>query len=136
MLGVAIVSLLVAIELLGSRAWPIALLVAWAAVCFQFPLLILARRRAKQLKGEATTDERLKMIRRNASDWSGTIFIVICWCACMIAFFVYRRQGKEIIAIRVDWLGWFVIVSASLLSLLTTIIIRILRGREPKDGQN
>ena len=44
------------------------------------------------------------------------------------------EQGKEVITIRVEWLGWFIAASAFLVSMSTTIIIRVLRGREPKDG--
>ena len=135
LLGVAVISFLTVIMLAGPglRIWPVALLVAWAVLCIQLPLLMLLRRRAKHLRGEATTDERLKMIRRNASDWPATIFIAICWTACLILFLIYKHQGKEVITIRVEWLSWFLIVSVSLLSLFTTIIIRVLYGREPKD---
>ena len=133
-LGVAIVSFLVVIELLGSRAWPVALLVSWATVCLQLPLLLLLRKRAKRLSGEATTDEREKMIRCTASDWSATIFITICWTACLILLLICKHQGKEVIAIRVEWLGWFIAVSGLVVTTSTTIIICILRGRGTKNG--
>ena len=135
-LGVAVVSFLVAIELLGSRLWPVALLVSWTAVCLQLPLLLLLRKRAKHLRGEATTDERIKMIRRNASEWAGTIFVVICWSACLILLVICKKQGKEVITIRVEWLGWFMVASSFVVSMSTTIIICALRGREPKDVQD
>ena len=135
-LGVAVVSFLVAIELLGSRLWPVALLVSWTAVCLQLPLLLLLRKRAKHLRGEATTDERIKMIRRNASEWAGTIFVVICWSACLILLVICKKQGKEVITIRVEWLGWFMVASSFVVSMSTTIIICAPRGREPKDVQD
>ncbi len=135
-LGIAIVSFLVTIELAGPglRIWPVALMISWFAVCLQLPLLVLLRKRAKHLRGEVTTDERIKMIRRNASDWSATIFIAICWLACLILFVICKKQGKEVITIRVEWLQWFMVASIFVLSMSTTIIIRVLRGREPKDG--
>ena len=135
-LGIAIVSFLMVITLAGPRVWPVALLVSWTAVCFQVPLLMLLRKRAKHLRGEVTTDERIKMIRRNASDWSATIFVAICWLACLILFVICKKQGKEVITIRVEWLWWFMVASIFVLSMSTTIIIRVLRGREPKDGEN
>ena len=135
-LGIAIVSFLVTIELLGSRAWPVALLVSWAAVCLQLPLLLLLRQRRKRLRGEATTDERLKMIRRNASDLCATAFVVICLSACIILSVVYKQQGKDVITIRVEWLVWFVTASTVVLSLFTFITIRVLRARGTKNGQD
>ena len=135
-LGIAIVSFLVAIELLGSRAWPVALLVSWASVCSQVPLLLLLRQRANRLSGEATTDEREKMIRCTASDWSATIFITICWTACLILLLICKHQGKEVITIRVEWLGWFIAAIALVVTTSTTIIIRFLRSRGTKNGQD
>ncbi len=135
-LGIAIVSFLVTIELLGSRAWPVALLVSWTTVCLQLPLLLLLRKRAKRLRGEAITDERLKTIRRNASEICATVFLFICWLACLILFLVCTQQGKEAITIKTEWLLWFVTASAVVVSLFATITIRILRGRETKNGQD
>ena len=134
LLGITIVSFLIVITLAGPQIWPVALLVAWAILCFQLPLLVLLRKRAKHLRGEVTTDERIRMIRRNASDWAGTIFMVICWVACLILLVICKKQGKEVITIRVEWLRWFMVASTVVVSMSTTIIIRVLRGREPKDG--
>ena len=123
-LGIAIVGFLVTIELAGPglRIWPVALLVSWATVCLQLPLLLLLRKRRKHLKGEVTTDERLKMIRRNASDLCATAFMAICWTAGLILFVICKRQGKEVITVRVEWLGWFVAASTFVVSMSTTII--------------
>ncbi len=134
-LGIAIVSFLVAIELLGSRRWPNALLVSWTTVCLQLPLLLLLRQRRKRLRGETTTDERLKMIRRNASEICATVFLFICWLACLILFLIYTQQGKEAITIKIEWLVWFVTSSAVVLALFTFLTIRVLRGRGTKNGQ-
>ena len=137
-LGIAVVSFLVTIEVAGQglRIWPVALLVSWATVCLQLPLLLLLRQRAKRLSGEATTDEREKMIRRNANEWSANTFITICMAACLILLLICKHQGKEVITIRVEWLGWFIAVSALVVTTSMTIIIRILRGRGTKHGQD
>jgi len=137
-LGTAIVSFLMVITLAGPdlRIWPVALLVSWATVCLQLPLLLILRKRRKRLRGEATTDERLKMIRRNASDLCATAFVVICLSACIILSVVYKQQGKDVITIRVEWLVWFVTASTVVLSLFTFITIRVLRARGTKNGQD
>ena len=137
-LGIAIVSFLVTIELAGQgiRIWPVALLVSWTAVCFQVPLLLLLRKRAKHLRGEVTVDERSKMIRDKASLIGATAVIYIFWSACLILFIIYKKQGKEVIAIRVEWLCWFVVASTFVVSMSTAIVIRILRGRGTNHGQD
>ena len=135
-LGIAIASFLVVIALLGFRRWPTALLLSWTTVCLQLPLLLLLRARSKPLAAGALSDEQLKMIRRNVSETCATVFLFICWLACLILFFIYTQQGKEAITIKVEWLVWFVTASAVVLSLFTIITIRVLRARGRKHGQD
>ena len=133
---IATVSFLVIIELLGTSAWPIALLGSWFVLCVLIsPLLILRRRKKLYLTGEAT-DEREKMIKDKASLIGATAVIYIFWSACLILCLVYMYQGKEVIAIKVKWLALIAAVSTVVLSLFTTITIRVLRGRGRKHGQD
>ncbi len=137
-LGIAIVSFLVTIELAGPglRIWPVALLVSWIAVCFQLPLLLLLRQRRKRLRGEATTDEREKMIKDKASLASAMALFIMFWGAFLILLLVCRYQGKEVITIKVEWLSWIFVAGVAVVTTVSVITIHILRGRGTKNGQD
>ena len=124
----------------GLRIWPIALsislVVSWFAVCARTALLWRLRQRRKRLRGEATTDEREKMIKDNASLASAIAAVFMYWGAGLILLLVCRYQGKEVITIKVEWLLWMFVASAAVVSAVPVITIHILRGRGRKHGQN
>ncbi len=139
---IAAITFLIVITLAkpGLRIWPIALsislLASWTALCAWIALSFRLRQRRKRLRGEATTDEREKMIRDKASLIGATAVIYIFWSACLILCLVYMYQGKEVIVIKVKCLALIVGVSTFVLSMSTVIVIRILRGRGTKHGQD
>ena len=114
-------------------------LIGIRAACGAFGLLGLTGLpalvfRQKRKSGEVTTDERDGMISLKATMIAGIVTFEVVLLSCMIPWFIYMLQDKEVISISM--LPFVVLIEVFTFMVARAIVILVLYGRSSKGEES